>query len=205
MGTVRVIRDERGNRVLAIEASAIAFELMLGESVAVDGACLTVTAVKGTQFQVEATGSTLTMTNLTDLVVGNRVNLERALRVGDRLGGHIVQGHIDALGRLTRIKYLAGSTEWEIETAPKTLQLIAPQGSITVQGVSLTVSRKTSRSFGVMLIPHTLEHTTLGDLKPGHRLNLETDMILRWLNDRLYANDDKRSSVDFGGEFKVED
>ncbi len=160
-------------------------DLKIGDSVACSGPCLTVTSVERDRFTVEATGYTVTQSTLNDWNIGRKVNLERALRLGDRLGGHIVQGHVDAVGKVGRIQYGTGATHIFIEVSNQILQLMAPKGSVTVDGVSLTLAGKSARSFELMVIPHTLNSTTLGELHPGSRVNIETDLIIRWLADRF--------------------
>ncbi len=175
----------RGNHRLKIEASTVLEGLNAGDSIAVSGPCLTVTEVGGGWFRVEATGQTAAVSTIGNWQAGRKVNLERALKVGDRLGGHIVQGHIDGVGRVVRVNYRPGSTLVVIETPPKLTGLLAPKGSVAVDGVSLTIAEKSARRFTVMLIPFTMEHTTLDGLRPGSEVNIETDLIIRWLADRF--------------------
>lgn len=163
--------------------------LKLGDSVATNGVCLTVTAIQGKSFSVEATALTVTGTTIGTWKTGQKLNLERALMVGDRLGGHIVQGHVDGVGKVARIAYGAGHTNIYINTSPNVIKLLAPKGSIAVNGVSLTLATKSARGFVLMIVPYTLEHTNLGDLKPGDEVNLETDLIIRWLADQYPQGD----------------
>ncbi|MGE3818339.1 MAG: riboflavin synthase [Isosphaeraceae bacterium] len=163
--------------------------LALGESLAVNGCCLTVVAAdRGTDaFELQAGPETLLRTNLGDLSSGHPVNLERALRAGDRLGGHFVQGHVDATAILVE-RRTAG--EWEFlgfEHEPCWSALMVPKGSIAVDGVSLTLVDVTPGRFSVMLIPHTLAVTTLGTLRPGDRVNLECDMLAKHVRALLEA------------------
>ncbi len=154
--------------------------LALGESIAVSGACLTVTQILGERaFAAYASAETAARTTLgTD----KKVNLERALAVGDRLGGHIVTGHVDGPGRLLALEKAGASFLCRIAAAPEIMELVVPKGSITVSGVSLTVNEAGADSFTVNLIPHTAEATTLGLLKPGAVVNLETDLIGKYLH-----------------------
>ena len=160
-------------------------DLKLGDSIAVSGPCLTVTDIGRDSFQVEATAYTVDQSTLKTWNIGRKVNLERALRVGDRLGGHIVQGHVDGIGTVSRVSYRSGSTHIYFDVSVSLLRLMAPKGSVAIDGVSLTLAEKSVRGFMVMVIPFTLESTTLGDLKPGHQVNIETDLIIRWLADRF--------------------
>ncbi|MFN8545434.1 MAG: riboflavin synthase [Candidatus Binatia bacterium] len=153
--------------------------LALGESIALNGVCLTVTAFKGRRFSVDVSPETLRRTDLGTIAPGDRVNLERSLRMGDRIGGHVVQGHVDGVGRLEAIK---PDGEWVLYRfkAPAVLQpFLVEKGSIAIDGVSLTVFRCRGGRFSVALIPHTLKVTTLGQRHPGDRVNLEADILLK--------------------------
>ena len=179
LGTVRAVADIHGGRRLRVAEPGVAPKLELGESVAVNGACLTVVNVDGGAFAFEAGFETLARTNLGELRVGDRVNLERALRVGDRLGGHFVSGHVDCTGRvLERVPTGGYETVW-FGFPPVFGELMVPKGSICVDGVSLTLVDVLADRFSVMLIPHTREHTTLGLKKPGAAVNLEFDLIAK--------------------------
>jgi riboflavin synthase len=145
-----------------------------GDSVAVDGVCLT--AVDGSQLAFDVVDETLSRTTLGGLKPGDRVNLEPALRAGDPLGGHYVQGHVDGVGRVRS----AGTEVW-IDTTPDVLRYVVIKGSITVDGVSLTVAALDDSGFGVALVPHTLAATTLGELEPGDSVNLETDVLAKYV------------------------
>jgi riboflavin synthase len=161
--------------------------LAIGESIAVNGACLTVVAKRGSRFSVDVSPETLRRTTLAALAPGTRVNLERAVRVGDRLGGHLVQGHIDGVGTLDAIKPDGDWTLYRFR-GPRTLSpYLVEKGSIAVDGVSLTVSACRGPSFTIALIPHTLAETTLGELRPGDRVNLEADVLLKHIESMLRA------------------
>jgi len=174
------IEIEGDGRTLVV-AAPFAAELTLGESVAINGACLTVVAHDDRTARFQAGPETLHRTNLGELQPGDRVNLERALRVGDRLGGHLVQGHVDGLGRLTSRQRQG---EWEVVwfscPAELAMQMVS-KGSVTVDGVSLTVVDATADGFSVALIPHTLAQTTLGLKRPGDAVNLETDILAKYV------------------------
>jgi len=173
--------DRRSDAVvLGIRPSRIALaELVIGESVCHDGACLTVTAVGSDAYQVLAGGETLSRTTLGALAVGDRVNLERSLRLGDRLGGHWVTGHIDGTGELIARTDLGANLVLGIRAAPALLRYIVEKGSIGVAGVSLTVNAVDGDGFSVAIIPHTRDHTTLGGLVLGDRVNLEVDILAK--------------------------
>ncbi|MDP8228977.1 MAG: riboflavin synthase [Candidatus Electryoneaceae bacterium] len=185
IGTIATKTVRSGNLLLTIKAKTGLEGLKLGDSIAVSGPCLTVTDVGRDSFQVEATTYTVDQSTLKTWNVGGKVNLERALRVSDRLVGHFVQGHVDGIGKVSRISYRGGSTHIYFDVSASILKLIAPKGSVAIDGISLTLAEKTVRGFMIMVIPFTLESTTLGDLKPGNQVNIETDLIIRWLADRF--------------------
>jgi riboflavin synthase len=178
-GRVEAVQSRGGGVRLTLAPARRLTRLALGESVAVDGACLTVTSGSGARFTVDVSPETLRRTTMGALRRGGRVNLERALRLGDRLGGHIVLGHVDGVGR---VQAITPEGEWVLYrfTAPKTIRpYLVEKGSIAVDGVSLTVFDCRNGRFTVALIPHTLQETTLTDLVPGDRVNLEADVMLK--------------------------
>jgi riboflavin synthase len=180
LAPVERVEAEEDGRALAV-AAPFAAELAPGESVAINGACLTVVARDDRTARFQAGPETLRRTTLGELKPGDRVNLERALRVGDRLGGHLVQGHVDGLGRIASRRRQG---EWEVVwfSCPAELagQMVS-KGSVAVDGVSLTVVDVTADGFSVALIPHTLAQTTLGFKPPGASVNLETDILAKYV------------------------
>ena len=181
VGRVRAVRDTNRDRRFEVETALDLTTLDLGASVSHAGCCLTIVEKGEGWFAVEVSGETLSKTTLSEWVEGHAVNLERAARVGDELGGHIVSGHVDGVGEVLAIESEGGSHRVQIR-APRPLhRFIAPKGSITVEGVSLTVNEVEDDLFGVNLIPHTWDVTTLGTLKVGSRVNLEIDMLARYL------------------------
>lgn len=186
LGTVRQVRVDDASRTLIVAAPFCA-GLALGESVAVNGACLTVVERTAETCSFQAGPETLRRTNLGDLVAGDRVNLERSLRLNDRLGGHLVQGHIDAVGHIAeRHRQGDWETVWFSCPAELTRQMVS-KGSIAVDGVSLTLVDVADDRFSVALIPHTLALTTLGFKKPGAAVNLETDLLAKYVAKALGA------------------
>jgi riboflavin synthase len=166
--------------VLRVRPHRIALaELVVGESICHDGACLTVTEIGEDAYRVFAGAETLARTALGALAVGRRVNLERSLRVGDRLGGHWVTGHIDGTGELIARKDLGSNLVLAVRAGPAVLRYVVEKGSIAVAGVSLTVNAVDADSFSVAIIPHTRDHTTLGELAVGDRVNLEADILAK--------------------------
>jgi riboflavin synthase len=181
LGTIRdLVQDGAGCR-LTVAAPDLAAELVLGESVAVNGACLTVIASDAETCCFQLAPETLRRTNLGELRLGDRVNLERALRLSDRLGGHLVQGHIDGIGRVAeRIMEGDWVTVW-FTCSPNLAEQMVSKGSVAVDGVSLTLVEVGADRFSVALIPHTLAHTTLGFKGPGAAVNLETDLLAKYV------------------------
>src|SRR5829696_3754682 len=180
VGTVARADRRSDALVLAIRPQRVAVgELAIGESICHDGACLTVTEVGRETFGVLAGAETLARTTLGALRIGKRVNLERALRVGDRLGGHWVTGHIDGTGELAARRDLGANLVLGFRAAPALLRYIVEKGSIAIAGVSLTVNAVDAEGFSIAIIPHTREHTTLGELAIGDRVNLETDVLAK--------------------------
>jgi riboflavin synthase len=181
IGRVRKVEQTARDRRYEIETAWDTAGLDLGASISHAGCCLTVTEKGPGWFAVEVSGETLSKTSLGDWGEGDRVNLERAARLGDEMGGHIVSGHVDGLGRVVAIAPEGGSHRVHVEAPEPLHRFIAPKGSITVDGVSLTVNAVEGRRFAVNIIPHTWEMTTLGDLKVGDAVNLEIDMLARYL------------------------
>jgi riboflavin synthase len=181
IGRVRSVRQTERDRRYEIETAWDTSGIDLGASISHAGCCLTVTEKAPGWFAVEVSGETLSKTTLGDWREGDRINLERAARLGDEMGGHVVSGHVDGLGRVVSVTPEGGSHRIDIEAPAPLHRYIAPKGSITVDGVSLTVNAVEGRVFGLNIIPHTWEATTLGDLKPGDAVNLEIDMLARYL------------------------
>jgi riboflavin synthase len=173
---------------ITVKTSFRATELVLGESVAVAGACLTVVAIAPPAASFEVSPETLARTTFPLKKVGDRVNLERSLRLGDRLGGHLVTGHVDAAGTLRQRREGAAYFQLQIELPAALNRFVIEKGSIAVDGVSLTVNAVQGNSFSVNIIPHTAQETTLAALKVGDRVNLETDIIGKYVA-RLLGKD----------------
>ena len=181
VGRVRAVRDTNRDRRFEIETSYDLAGVDLGASISHAGCCLTVVDKGQGWFAVEVSGETLAMTTLGAWKAGTRINLERAARAGDEMGGHIVSGHVDGVGEVLSVVPEGGSHRLRIRVPRPLHRYIAPKGSITVEGVSLTVNEVEDDVFGVNIIPHTLEVTTLGALAPGSAVNLEIDMLARYL------------------------
>jgi riboflavin synthase len=180
LGTVAAVDQTDRGATLSV-STALAAEIQPGDSVAVNGVCLTATEVADASFSAEAMNETLSRTSLGGLTPGANVNLELPLRATDRLGGHVVQGHVDGLGTIAGARE-DGFSRWvEIEAPLELLRYVVEKGSVAVDGVSLTVAELGSDSFAVALIPETHERTNLGRAQPGQRVNLEVDVLAKYV------------------------
>ncbi|HET7931545.1 MAG TPA: riboflavin synthase [Rhodanobacteraceae bacterium] len=189
--TGTLVRHEaRGGDVrLVIAAPDLGIaDIALGDSISVSGCCLTVVAIEGDALAFDVSNESLALTTLGGLRAGDAVNLEKALRLADRLGGHLVSGHVDGVGTLVAIEADARSQRWSIDAPPALARYIAAKGSITLDGVSLTVNAIDGARFEVNLIPHTVAVTTFRDRRVGDRVNLEVDLLARYL-ERLRSCD----------------
>lgn len=176
-------RESRGGDArMVIEVGSLPFDdVRLGESIAVNGCCLTVVECEATSFAVDASNETLALTTLDRLPIGAPLNLERALLPTDRLGGHLVSGHVDGLATAVQRWDDARAVRWRFELAPELLRYVATKGSICVDGVSLTVNAVDQVGFEVALIPHTVEHTAFHALRVGDAVNIEVDLLARYV------------------------
>lgn len=181
-------RETRGSDArLVIDAATLDLaDVAIGDSIAVAGACLTVVALEGRRWSADVSAETLRLTTLGSLQEGDAVNLEKALRLADRLGGHLVSGHVDGVGIVRGIDDDGGSQRWTFALPPALARYVAVKGSICVDGTSLTVNMVDAEGFGVTLIPHTLSMTTFGRRKPGDPVNIEVDLMARYA-ERLQA------------------
>jgi riboflavin synthase len=184
-GRVVSLTEKGGDLELGIDAAGLDLErIAIGDSISVQGACLTATRKQGTSFHADVSRETMAKTTLGTLKPGSKVNLEPSLRAGDALGGHWVSGHVDTVGKLRALVQDARSRRLEFELPAPLMRFVAPKGSICVNGVSLTVNKVEGRRFDVNIIPHTLQVTTLGELEIDDGVNIEIDVIARYL-DRL--------------------
>ena len=173
--------EQRGDWRFVIACGYDMDNVALGASIACSGCCLTVVEKGPGRFSVDVSAETLSKTTLGDWAPGTRINLERALKLGDELGGHIVSGHVDGVGEVLSATPEGGSTRWRFRAPADLARFIAPKGSIAIDGVSLTVNEVDGAEFGVNIIPHTATHTTFGALQPGARVHLEIDMLARYV------------------------
>jgi riboflavin synthase len=191
LGSVDVVEGSGEGLRLVVRAPKTAATTGVGDSVAIDGCCLTATAVEGDTLTFDAVPETVSRTTLAGLRSGARVNVEPALRAGDPLGGHYVQGHVDAVGRVQSVEAEGLGLRVFVEAPQGVLRYCVVKGSITVDGVSLTVAELADDAFGVAIVPHTIEATTLSALRPGQSVNLEVDVLAKYV-ERLLAGGETR-------------
>jgi riboflavin synthase len=187
IGTVRRIERGNGGATLTIATAYDTAAIALGASIGCAGVCLTATALQSGAFTVDASAETLSCSTLGDWREGSRINLELAMKLGDEMGGHLVLGHVDGVARLLDRRPDGDSVRFTIEAPAELAPFIASKGSVALDGVSLTVNEVEGAVFGVNIIPHTLAHTTFGDAAPGTRMNLEIDLIARYVERLLHA------------------
>ena len=185
MGTIRAIRRGARSAVLSIGVETVLSDLKVGDSVAVNGVCLTATSVDGSGFTADVMHETLRRSSLGALAAGSRVNLERAMAASGRFGGHIVSGHIDGTGTIRDRRRDDNAVWYTVSAAPALLRYVVEKGSIAVDGISLTVASVEAERFSVSVIPHTAAATVLGLKGPGDTVNLETDLIGKYVEKLL--------------------
>ena len=188
MGALKAIEKSLGGARMSILASAVLQDLKIGESVSVSGTCLTVTGIDGQDFSVDVSSETLNRTTLGSAIAGAPVNLERAMKLNERIGGHLVTGHIDGIGVVRGRQQDGNSVHITIEAPPEILRYCVQKGSITVDGISLTINVVAEKFFSVAIIPHTAQVTTMGLKQPDDSVNLETDLIGKYVERLLQAS-----------------
>jgi len=192
-GRIARIEPRGGDVRLVVEAGSLGLDdVAIGDSISVSGVCLTAIALDGDTFAADVSNETLSVTSLGALAVGAAVNLEKAMRLSDRLGGHLVSGHVDGVGRVVSVEPDARSQRWTFELPAELARYVASKGSIAIDGVSLTVNEVDDRRFGVNLIPHTVEVTTFRDRRVGDSVNIEVDLVARYV-ERLYGEREVRA------------
>ena len=193
VGALRsVTAGQGGGKRLSIQSGFEPATIKLGDSIATNGVCLTVTSHEGGLFTVDAGPETLQRTTIGALRPGDRVNLERAATLSTRLGGHLVQGHVDGLGEVLEIHKRENAYDLWIKTDPELLELAVPRGSIAVDGISLTITQREARGFSISIIPHTWAVTTMAKLARGSKVNLEADLIARYVSGILEAREGRK-------------
>lgn len=195
IGKISNIKRGARSAILSIQASKVLEDAHLGDSIAVNGVCLTVTTLNGDVFTADVMNETLSRSSLGSLRAGSPVNLERAMAAGGRFGGHIVSGHIDGTGRIASVTRDDNAVWFRIMADKKLLRYIVEKGSIAIEGISLTVAKTDSESFSVSIIPHTIGQTILGTRKVGDTVNLENDIIGKYV-EKLMQNDESGVTLD---------
>jgi len=208
-GTISSIRPAGQGKKLIVRADFVLDKTKVGDSIAVNGACLTAVSIDGKQFEADVSPETLQKTSLGRIMIGDRVNLERALRLSDRIDGHLVSGHIDGIGSIQRRESRSNAIVVAISTAEELLSSMIKKGSVAVDGVSLTINSISKGFFEVSIIPHTAKLTTIGFKKSGDVVNIETDMIGKYVerfisnkldHDNLNKQDDSSIDLQFLAE-----
>ena len=203
IGKVKHLIPSADDMILAIDSpSGFLDDVNIGDSVAVSGPCLTVTKIEGNSFTVSVSRETLQCSTISKWRQGQKVNLEKSLRPTDRLGGHFVSGHIDSVAKVLNIQQSGKGSIFTFETDPKIANMIAPKGSVSLDGISLTPASKTDSGFTVSIIPHTLSNTTFNDLSVTDEVNVEIDILSRYIFEFLNQSTQKK---DPSGNLKIED
>ena len=197
LGQVQEIESSSSGMELNISAKLVMDDLNIGDSIAVNGVCLTVTRKKNNQFSLDLVSETLDKSNLGELIEGDYVNLERAMKASDRFGGHILQGHVETLGVILDKQQYKENAVISVGLDPEWMRFCIPKGSIALDGISLTIAKIEVNIIEIALIPHTLKHTTLGLKSKSDTLNIETDLIGKYV-ERLLTFDEENSEVDIG-------
>ncbi|EKF51920.1 riboflavin synthase [Lactococcus garvieae] len=195
MGKVVSISHHAKSSKITINAKKIFHDLALGDSVSTNGVCLTVSSLTNSQFTADIMSESLKRSNLGSLRVGNLVNLERAMPMNGRFGGHVVSGHIDGEGKITKIKKEANATWYTIEAQNNIMDYVVEKGSIAIDGISLTIASLTPSSFKVSMIPHTISNTIFKDKKIGDKVNLESDIFAKYIEKFIFNDNSKNERM----------
>ncbi len=191
IGIVNEISKNKNNIIFGISSKKVIKELEIGSSISVDGVCLTVTKITNTMFFVEAVEETLKRTTLIDLSNGSKVNLETSIKPSEGLGGHIVQGHIDGIGKISKIEKCEGSWLYSINVPENIREFIVEKGSIAIDGISLTLVNLVNNNIVISIIPFTIKNTSIGEKKVGDKVNIEVDIISKYVKNFLEKKEDK--------------
>lgn len=201
VGTIESITSNAEGKEFIIRASGLIKDIKIDDSVATNGVCLTATKISGDTFKVQAIHVTLEKTSIGTLKPKDKVNLELSLRPHDRLGGHFVQGHVNTLGKIKKIEKTGNNWEIEVTFEPSLRKYMISEGSIALDGISLTIARLSENSLTVSIIPHTLEKTSLSSKKVGDVLNIEVDMIAKYIENFLVLNKDESKTKEWARNF----
>lgn len=195
IGDVASVQETVGGRCLEISAPGYWSGVDAGASIAIDGVCLTVTAIRGDAATFDVVAETLRRSTLGGVRTGGRVNLQKSLKAGDPIDGHFVQGHVDAVAKINRVEASPQESKWWFGLPPEVMRFIIPKGSVAIDGISLTIADRQADSFSVALIPTTLERTTIGSKRSGDSVNIETDILTRTIVQQLQFMSESQSDV----------
>lgn len=195
IGIVKEFKKGASDALITVECKKILKDMKIGDSISINGVCQTVTEFDNQSFSAQISSETLDVTNFSALKTGSRVNLERALTLSQRLGGHIVSGHVDGLAKVKSVQKLSDFYNLKFEVEKDLTKYIAKKGSVALNGISLTVANIESREFEVAIIPHTFENTVLKDLKQGDFVNIEVDVLAKYV-EKILSTGNNRSNID---------
>ena len=195
IGIISGIKQGKNSEILTIKAKKVLEDTKIGDSIAVNGICLTVTALSSDSFTADVMHETISRSSLSKLKYGSKVNLERAMPVNGRFGGHIVSGHVDGTGTIINIKPDDNAIWYKIQANQQILKYIVEKGSITIDGISLTVAKVSETDFSISAIPHTVEQTILKEKRQGDTINLETDILAKYIEKLLSHTQNKQSKI----------
>ncbi len=195
LGTVKQVSQKANSAVIVIDIGPLIDGVIPGDSIAINGACLTVTQINGTAVHFDVSRETLSKTTIGSLSISDNVNIERSLKIGDKLGGHFVTGHVDCVGAINKIENEPGQCTVWFSVSKEIANMMIKKGSVAIDGISLTIVDLKEKLFSIALIPFTLDATTLGFKKTGQKVNIETDMLGKWVKRILTTSDNTTSGV----------
>ncbi len=195
LGKVKQVNQKANSAVIVVDIGPLKDGVIPGDSIAINGACLTVTQIKGSEVYFDVSGETLSKTIIGKLTVSDHVNIERSLKIGDKLGGHFVTGHVDCVGTINKIENEPDQCTVWFSVSKETANMMIKKGSVAIDGISLTIVDLKEKLFSIALIPFTLDATTLGFKKTGQKVNIETDMLGKWVKRILTTSDNATSGV----------
>ncbi len=195
LGKVKQVKLQADSAVIVVDIGPLSDDVSPGDSIAINGACLTVTQIKDSEVYFDVSTETLSKTAIGKLKISDKVNIERSLKMGDKLGGHFVTGHVDGVGVINKVENEPGQCTMWFSASEALTNMMIKKGSVAIDGISLTIVEIREGLFSVALIPYTLELTTLGFKKTGEKVNLETDMLGKWVKRILTTNDSTTSGV----------
>ena len=195
LGKVKQVKLQADSAIIVVDIGPLSADVSLGDSIAINGACLTVTQIKDSDVYFDVSTETLNMTAIGKLKTSDKVNIERSLKMGDLLGGHFVTGHVDGVGTINKVENEPGQCTVWFSVSNELANMMIKKGSVSIDGISLTIVEIREGLFSVALIPYTLEVTTLGFKKAGEQVNIETDMLGKWVKRILTTNDSTTSGI----------